>query len=280
MTKDKIETLELDQLSEYLQPRQRDANKGSFGHVLVVGGDYGYSGAARMAGEAALRVGAGLVSIATRPEHALALNVARPELMCHGVTTSSDLEPLMAKANVIVVGPGMGRSTWAQKLLYLVLKTEKDVVVVDADGLNMLAEKPVKKTNWILTPHPGEAARLLKKTAQEIQANRLASIQELQAKFGGVCILKGAGTLVLGPEGLPAICNAGNPGMASGGTGDVLSGAIGGLLAQNIPLLDAAKLGVLVHAMAGDLAAREGGERGMVAMDLMPYLRKLMNGKI
>lgn len=277
MLKDGMEVLELKQFSHFLQPRARDANKGQFGHVLVVGGDYGFSGASRMAGEAALRVGAGLVSIATRPEHALVLNIARPELMCHGISSSQDLEPLIARANVIVVGPGMGRSPWAQKLLYTVLKSEKNVVVVDADGLNLLAEKPVKKSNWILTPHPGEAARLLKKTAQEIQQDRIKAITELQQKYGGVAVLKGAGTLVLGPDSGLFICKAGNPGMASGGTGDILSGVIGGLLAQGLSLIDAAKLGVLVHAMAGDLAAKEKGERGMIAMDLIPFLRQLVN---
>ncbi len=277
MSNGNIEILELSQFKNYLQPRPREANKGNFGHVLVVGGDYGFSGAARMAGEAALRVGAGLVSVATRPESSLVLNAARPELMCHGVNSGSELEPLLVRANVVVIGPGLGRSAWAQKLLYLVLKSEKNVVVVDADGLNMLAEKPAKKENWILTPHPGEAGRLLKKSTPDIQADRLGSARELQQKYGGICVLKGAGTLVLGPDSQPAICKAGNPGMASGGTGDVLSGVIGGLLAQGLPLVAAAKLGVLIHAMAGDLAAKEGGERGMIASDMLPYIRRLVN---
>lgn len=272
-----IETLELSQFSTYLAPRARDANKGSFGHVLIVGGDYGYFGAVRMAGEGALRVGSGLVSVATRPENAAVINAARPELMCHGIESASEIETLLGKVNSIVVGPGMGRSAWAQKLLYLVLKSEKNVVVVDADGLNMLAEKPVQKSNWILTPHPGEAARLLKKSVDDIQRDRVAAVKELQQQYGGVSVLKGAGSLIVGSNEAPAICKAGNPGMASGGMGDVLSGVIGGLVAQHIPLIIAAKLGVLVHAMAGDMAAKQEGERGMVASDLMPYIRKLIN---
>lgn len=271
-----METLELEQFSEYLQPRARDANKGSFGHVLVVGGDYGYKGAAHMAGESAMRVGAGLVSIATRPEHALVMNIASPELMCHGVTTSDDLNPLLEKATVIVVGTGLGRSAWAQKLLHLVLKSHKPIVI-DADALNLLASKPEYKTNWILTPHPGEASRLLKMSVEEIQQDRVGAVKKLQQKYGGVCVLKGAGTLVMGCEHKPVICQAGNPGMATGGMGDVLSGVIGGLLAQHIPMDAAAGLGVLVHAMAGDCAAQEGGERGMIASDLIPYLRHLVN---
>jgi hydroxyethylthiazole kinase-like uncharacterized protein yjeF len=270
-------TVDIQEFAHYFQPRAREANKGEFGHVLIVGGDYGYSGAIKMAGEAALRVGAGLVSVATRPEHAAILNIGCPELMCHAVTSSAELDPLLAKATTVIIGPGMGRSAWAQKLLYLILKSEKNVVVVDADGLNLLAEKPVKKMNWILTPHPGEAARLLKKSVQDVQSNRVAAVIELQQKYGGVCVLKGAGTLVLAPDSAPVICEAGNPGMASGGMGDVLSGVIGGLLAQGMVLADAAKCGVLVHAMAGDLAAKEGGERGMIATDLMPYLRRLVN---
>ena len=277
MVTERIEALNIKQFEHYFQPRRREANKGDFGHVLIVGGDYGYSGAIKMAGEAALRVGAGLVSIATRPEHAAILNIGCPELMCHAVASSAELDPLLDKATTVIIGPGMGRSAWAQKLLYLVLKSEKNVVVVDADGLNLLAEKPMKRMNWILTPHPGEAARLLKKTVQVIQNDRVGAVIELQQKYGGVCVLKGAGTLVLSPDSAPTICQAGNPGMASGGMGDVLSGVIGGLLAQGIDIADAAKCGVILHAMAGDMAAKEGGERGMIATDLMPYLRRLVN---
>lgn len=272
-----MQTLELEQFSKYLQPRPKDANKGDFGHVLVIGGDYGYSGAVHMAGEAALRVGAGLVSVATRPEHALVMNVPSPELMCHGIKTVADLAPLIAKANVIILGPGLGQSAWGHDLLVAALKAEKNFVI-DADALNLLAENPQKKATWILTPHPGEAGRLLKKSPQDIQKDRIAAVKQLQQQFGGVSVLKGAGSLIIGPEGDPEICAAGNPGMATGGMGDILSGVIGGLVAQGIPLTEAAKLGVLVHAMAGDLAAQEGGgERGMIATDLMMYLRHLVN---
>lgn len=271
-----METLDLEQFTQYLQPRPFEAHKGLFGHVLVVGGDYGYSGAAHMAGESAMRVGAGLVSIATRPEHALVLNIASPELMCHGVASSKDIHSLIDKASVIIIGPGLGCSPWAQKLLKIVFKSGKDLVV-DADALNLLASKPKQKSNWILTPHPGEAARLLKTTVEEVQENRLDAVKKLQHKYGGICVLKGSGSLILGPDETPALCEAGNPGMATGGMGDILSGVIGGLLAQHIPMIVAAKLGVLIHAMAGDLAAEDGGERGMIASDLIPYLRQLVN---
>jgi len=269
-------TLELEQFTDYLQPRPRAADKSYFGHVLVIGGDYGYSGAVHLAGEAAMRVGAGLVTIATRPEHALVLNVSSPELMCHGIKTVEDLEPLLARATVVVLGPGMGRESWGRMLLEAVLQTDK-TLVVDADALNLLAEKPLKQENWLLTPHAREAARLLKTTPEVIKADREVAAQQIQKIFGGACILKGAETLVCDTQGTLSICEAGNPGMATGGTGDVLSGVLGGLLAQGVPLNIAAQLGVIVHATAGDLAARDGGERGMIASDLIMYLRHLVN---
>lgn len=270
-----IENLQLKIFAEYLKPRGKESHKGSFGHVLVVGGDYGFSGATRLAAEAALRVGAGLVSIATRSFHANSLNVIRPEIMCHGVDDTRELSSLLLKATIIVLGPGLGQSSWSRKMLACVLKSKKPLVI-DADALNLLAKKRLKNPNWVLTPHPGEAARLLNMTNEDIQKDRLSAAIELQKKYGGVSVLKGAGTLIVGENSVPALCTDGNPGMATAGMGDVLSGVIGGLLAQGIPLFNAAKLGVLIHAQAGDLAA-EKGERGMIASDLFPYLRQLVN---
>jgi hydroxyethylthiazole kinase-like uncharacterized protein yjeF len=243
--------------------------------VLIVGGNMGYSGAVRLAGVAALRVGAGLVSIATHPQHADFLNGSRPELMCHGIKNANELNALSDKADVIILGPGLGQTDWSRTLLQTILHCDKPLVV-DADALNLIALNPIKKSNWILTPHPGEAARLLNLSTKEIQHDRMAAIKALQKKFGGVCILKGNGSLVMGENQIPAICEAGNPGMATAGMGDVLSGVIGGLLAQQIPLEISAKLAVLIHAMAGDLAARQG-ERGMIASDLFMFLRELVN---
>lgn len=269
------ENISLQQYAQYLKPRARDWHKGLSGHVLVVGGDYGFSGAPRMAAEAALRVGAGLASVATHPENALVMNVNRPEIMCHGVSSREDLLPLIQKATMIVLGPGLGQSAWSENMWQCVCDSDLPLVI-DADGLNLLAKKNKSNSNWVLTPHPGEASRLLSVTAQQIQQDRLTAALEISKRYGGVCVLKGAGTLVAAPNSSPAICNKGNPGMASGGTGDVLSGVIGGLIAQGIPLGDAARLGVYIHAAAGDLAAKQG-ERGMLAMDLMPYLRQLSN---
>lgn len=259
----------------YLQPRLRDWHKGLSGHVLMIGGDKGFLGAPIMAATAALRVGAGLVSVATHPDHAALMTTIRPEVMCHGVAEPSELDPLIAKAKVVVIGPGLGQTTWG-KTLWKRVRSIDLPLVVDADGLNFLSQDKTKNPNWILTPHPGEAARLLGKTTLAIQANRLSALRAIQAEYHGVCVLKGAGSLIQAPNGLPALCDKGNPGMASAGMGDVLSGVLGGLLAQGVPLPDAAKLGVYLHAMAGDLAAKKG-ERGMIATDLFPYLRDLSN---
>jgi NAD(P)H-hydrate epimerase len=262
--------------AQLLAARRRTAHKGDFGHVLVVGGASGLSGAARLAGEAAARAGAGLVSLATRPEHAALLSVARPELMCHGIEAASDLTPLLRRAGVVAIGPGLGRSAWALALLARVLEAALPLVV-DADALNLLAADPVSRPDWVLTPHPGEAARLLGASVAEIQRDRFAAARELQRKYGGVVVLKGAGTLVQAAGARPpAVCTEGNPGMASGGMGDVLTGLISGLLAQGQTLADAAELGVCLHGAAGDRAAARG-ERGLLASDLLAEIRPLVN---
>ncbi|HUT42154.1 MAG TPA: NAD(P)H-hydrate dehydratase [Gammaproteobacteria bacterium] len=255
-------------------PRARTAHKGDFGHVLVIGGDHGMAGAARLAGEAALRTGAGLVSVATRPEHAAWISAGCPELMCHGVATARDLQPLLAKATVIVIGPGLGRSSWAQDLLACVLTTRQPRVV-DADALNLLAQDPVVCAHSILTPHPGEAARLAGLDSRAVQVDRFAAAQAISARYGGVTVLKGAGSIVQAPGQLPVICAAGNPGMASGGMGDVLSGVLGALLAQGMGLPEAAVTGVCLHARAADHAARDG-ERGLIARDVIGALRAMI----
>lgn len=264
-------------LSDPLPPkRERCAHKGSFGHVLVVGGEAGFSGAARLAAEAAARIGAGLVSVATRKAHAGYLNMDRPELMCHGVESQSDLAPLLARATAVAIGPGLGQSAWGSGLFGAAIASGLPIVV-DADALNLLAQDPRRHENWVLTPHPGEAARLLGSSVFDVQRDRFAAASALQRGYGGVAVLKGSGTLICENQDDPiSICQAGNPGMASGGMGDVLTGVIAGLIAQRLPLGSAAKLGVCLHAQAADLAAAEG-ERGLLASDLMLHLRRLAN---
>lgn len=258
-----------------LPRRPRHAHKGQYGHVLAVGGDQGYGGAIRLAAEAAARVGAGLVSIATRNEHAALLNLSRPELMCHGVADRAAIQALLERASVVVVGPGLGRTEWAGMLLDAVLASGLPAVV-DADALNLLAQRPERREHWILTPHPGEAARLLGISTAAIQRDRFAAVQELQRRYGGVVVLKGSGSLICGGDGMPWVSAAGNPGMASGGMGDVLAGVIGGLMAQRLDFGEAAAFGVRLHGAAGDEAA-QSGERGLLAGDLMEPLRRLVN---
>ncbi len=267
--------IDLTLLYSLLSARPRSAHKGHFGHVLVVGGDSGYAGAVRMAGEAAARTGAGLVSLATRVEHAAIISMARPEIMSHGVESTGQLLPLLERVNVVAIGPGLGQSQWASTLLSMVLESDLPIVM-DADALNLLALEPTRNERWILTPHPGEAARLLDCDTAVIQADRFNTALKLQRRYGGVIVLKGSGTVIVDQDGDIGVCSAGNPGMASGGMGDILTGVIAGLVAQGLGLRDAARVGVCLHAAAGDEAAREG-ERGLLACDLMPVLHRLVN---
>jgi NAD(P)H-hydrate epimerase len=258
-----------------LSPRPRGAHKGDFGRVVVIGGGPGMPGAVRLAGEAALRSGAGVVSIATHESQVTAVMSGRPELMCHAVSTGDDLESLLDEATTVAIGPGLGRTDWARSLFETVLSLDLPLVV-DADALNLLAEAPRQNDRWILTPHPGEAGRLLGISAAEVQSDRQQALAGLQAKYSGTIVLKGQGTLSTARDGVPWMCSAGNPGMASPGMGDVLTGVIAALRAQGLDADDAAALGVSVHARAGDAAARSG-ERGLLASDLIGELRSWVN---
>lgn len=271
-----VELINYAKLKSILKPRPINTHKGRYGHVLVIGGDAGFTGAARMAGEAAARVGAGLVSIATRQEHASMMNSARPELMVHGVEDEKVFHQLAEHANVIAIGPGLGQSEWSKQLLGYAFESGLPLIA-DADALNLLSANPQKRENWILTPHVGEAARLLGRSSQEVEENRYAAARSLQNEFGGICILKGPGSLVCSKDDPMFLCTDGNPGMASGGMGDVLTGLIAGLVAQDVDLLDAACLGICLHGAAGDGAAKAAGQRGLLASDLMSWVRRFAN---
>lgn len=256
-------------------PRRDPAlHKGLAGRLLVVGGGKGMPGAVRMAGAAACRTGAGLVRVATHPDHVNEVISTRPELMVAEVRKPADLDDALALADVIAVGPGLGRSEWARGLLERVLVATQPLVM-DADALNLTAERPHSRDNWVLTPHPGEAARLCGISTDAVQSDRLSAIRDLRQRYGGVIVLKGSGTLV--NDGDIWICNHGNPGMASGGMGDVLTGIVGALIAQGQTLSAAARFGVWVHAVAADRAAQEGGEIGLLASDLLPHVRSIVN---
>lgn len=258
-----------------LAKRKASAHKGQFGHVLVVGGDYGYAGAVHLAAAAALNSGAGLVSVATRKEHALQTHLFSPELMGHTLEHTSDISALLTKASVLVLGPGMAQADWG-KSIWSSLITLDLPRVIDADALNLLAEAPIYSENWILTPHPGEAARLLQCSTADILQDRYAAVRKIQKQYGGVCVLKGAGTLVCASDKV-YVNTTGNPGMASGGMGDVLAGLIGSLLAQKLSLIEAAQQGVYLHGLAADKAAASQGQRGLRASQVLQFLTEVVN---
>ena len=249
--------------------RPRSGHKNQFGHVLVIGGDRGMGGAVLLAGEAALRTGCGLVSILTRPEHRAPILARMPELMVRGVSEGDDIGDLLDACTVVAVGPGLGREPWGEQLLARALEAGKPMVI-DADGLNLLASRDLQApVNSVLTPHPGEAARLLGGVPV---SDRPAAARDLSARFGNVVVLKGAGTLVAETGELVGICTAGNPGLATAGSGDVLTGVIAGLLAQGYDIRSAARAGVALHAVAGDLAAGRLAPQPLVASDIIQHL--------
>lgn len=262
-----------------LVPRARHAHKGDGGRVLVVGGQPGMSGAAQLAGTAAYRAGAGLVTLATHTAHAAAVGAAQPELIVHGVNDAADLKPLLAQASVLVLGPGLGQGDWARALWQTALPVSIPRVL-DADALNLLAGHAPIVSDWVLTPHPGEAARLLGVSVAEIQSDRFAAVRAIAQRYGGVCVLKGSGTIISTQDDpMPWLCDRGNPGLAVAGSGDVLTGVIAALIAQGLHPKDAARLGVWVHASAGDRLAR-AGERGLLASDLFAPLRRIINDMV
>jgi hydroxyethylthiazole kinase-like uncharacterized protein yjeF len=261
-------------LGALLPKRARTAHKGGSGHVLVAGGDHGTGGAVLLAAAAALRAGAGLVSVATRGAHVAPLLARTPEAMAHAVEDPAQLGPLVSVADVCAVGPGLGRDDWGAGLLRAALAGARSLVV-DADALNLLAGSPRSlPSTTVLTPHPGEAARLLGRTVREIQRNRIAAAHALRTRFGCVVVLKGAGTVVAAPGAQTWVIDAGNPGMAVGGMGDALTGVIAALRAQGLPAPEAAAVGALLHGVAGDRAAAAGGIRGLLATDLVAALRQ------
>ncbi len=264
--------------------RDPAAHKGVLGHVLVFGGSPGKEGAAGLAAWGALRAGAGLATVSA-PAGSLGaarlpLEVMTEPLGSGGAAWSGPLweaaGEIARRADALVIGPGLGTSPGAAEFLSEALRSPGAPVVLDADGLNLVARDPALAQGRcrpvVLTPHPGEAARLLGSTAAQIQADRAAAAAALCARYGCVVVLKGAGTLVSGPEGPPALVPLGNAGMATAGSGDVLSGVVGAFLARGMAGLDAARLAAWVHASAGDRAAAEVGREGMVASDLVAAL--------
>lgn len=257
-----------------LAARSRTMHKGQCGHVLVVAGDLGMGGAGLLSAESALRAGAGLVSLATRNEHIAAALVRRPEVMSLGVASANQLLPLAQRADVGVVGPGLGQGAWSVGLLSVMAATDMPQVW-DADALNLLAAGRCRAPRQgVITPHPGEAARLLGISTAEVQSDRPAAAQKLAARYGLVVVLKGAGSLIAAPDGRLALCDRGHPAMAGAGLGDVLAGLVGALLAQGMAPFEAACLAVWLHASAGEQLGAQG--RGLAAADLPATIRLLL----
>ncbi len=268
--------LEYEQAMSALKKRKRSSHKGDFGHVLVIGGgQLGYSGAPALTAEAAMRAGAGLVSAVVSKDCLPLLARSPRELMCYTHDDPKDGAELFSRATVVVVGPGLSQNSWGERFFKAALALQKPGVL-DADALNWLAKSPQKSDHWILTPHPGEAARLLNQPVAAVQADRVASAVALQQRYGGVIVLKGAGTVIVDLEGKIFINEGGVPALSTAGSGDILAGLIGGLLAQGLTLSQAAKLGVSVHTQAA-LIEQSFGERGMIASDLLLHCRSLLN---
>lgn len=262
-------------LSYWLLPRRRNTHKGESGRALCIGGDHGHGGAILLCAEAALRSGAGLLTVATREAHVSAILARRPEAMARAVESGDELKPLFSQVDAIAIGPGLGRGDWGRAMLKLALAADKPLVL-DADALNLIAAEPCALADAILTPHPGEAARLLGMDTAEVQRDRFAAAQAIAERYQAVVVLKGAGTIVAAPGQAPRVLDAGNPGMAVGGMGDVLTGVIVALRASGMSAFDAASAGALLHSLAGDAAA-EQGERGLLPADLFFPLRRLAN---
>jgi len=248
--------------------RIKNTHKGSYGQALLIGGNQGMFGAIALAGQACLRTGTGLVKIISRDEHLIPLTQMQPEFMCY---TAKDFPAI--KASAIGIGPGLGQDNWAWQRYEETCQLDLPMVL-DADALNCLALEPFHYERWVLTPHPAEAARLLEKSTQAIQQDRVSAIQALHKRYGGVIVLKGTGTLIYDGYQL-ALCHAGNPGMATGGMGDLLTGIITGLIAQGLELFDAARLGVEMHARAADRCVELQSEASLLPSDLIEQLKSL-----
>ena len=259
-------------------PRAPCSHKGHIGMLLAVGGFETFTGAICLAAEAALRSGASLVGVCCHKQSRNIVLIRQAELMVvadSAQTLSSST--LLKKIKVIILGPGLGQEHWSQALFDLVI-TLPQSKVVDADALRLLAEYPIKNSQWVLTPHPGEAAVLLSCSIAEIEADRFSAVKKIAQQYGGICVLKGAGTLVSDGD-IVWINSTGNPGMASGGMGDVLSGIIGALILQSVDLFAAARLGVYIHGRAADIIVKKHGQIGLLASDLYPEIQRLINAE-
>ena len=262
--------------------RNSESHKGDFGHVLVVAGNIGFGGAALLASKAAIKIGAGLVSLATRSEHLQAALSFTPEVMTKPVDSGQSFEIYLDSPTIVCLGPGLGKDYWSEQMIYKSLEStnkNKIPILIDADGLNLLPEfskkLPLPK-KLILTPHLGEAARLLKTSVEKIKKNKISAAKKISNKYKSIVVLKSHETLICKGDKI-FICNKGNPGMATAGMGDVLSGIISGLIAQKFSLLEAACLGVELHARAGDIFSEKHNQQSLLPTDIIDLLSSVIN---
>lgn len=256
-----------------LPPREKDSYKQKLGHVVLIGGEQSMPGAIRIAAEACLRAGAGLVTVATHPDNRGIVIQNRYELMVHGIEKPTQLEALLEKADVCVIGPGLGQTSWSE-MLWQGLKQIQCPVVLDADGLNWMSRELIPFNQLVITPHAGEAARLLNCSASQIELNRFLSVSKLAQLYHCCAVLKGPGTLVC--EGTEIKINSsGNESMASAGMGDCLSGIIAAFIAQGMSIFEASQYGVYIHGKAAENAC-VNGMRGLLVSDLYCEIRALV----
>ena len=262
--------------------RNSESHKGDFGHVLVVAGNIGFGGAALLSSKAAIKIGAGLVSLATRSEHLQAALSFAPEVMTKPVDSGQSLENYLDYPTVICLGPGLGKDYWSEQMIYKSLENthkNKTPILIDADGLNLLPEfskkLPLPK-KIVLTPHLGEAARLLNTSVEKVKKNRVSAAKRISNKYNSVVVLKSHETLICKEDKI-YICDKGNPGMATAGMGDVLSGMISGLIAQKLSLFEAACLGVDLHARAGDIYSEKNNQQSLLPTDIIDLFARVIN---
>ena len=273
-----LRLLEAPEVGRLLPRRARDAHKGTFGHVVVIAGSRGKTGAALLAAEAAARAGAGLTTLAIAGSLLPVMEGRVREVMSEPLAETFDaamVERVLDGRAAVTCGPGLGQTDDARALVHHVVRHARMPLVLDADGLNAVAGTPILRERpaaTVVTPHPGEMARLLGCSTEEVQADRLAAARRFAAEHDAVTVLKGARTVIAAPDGAGAISPTGNPGMASGGMGDVLAGIVGGLLAQRLDPLAAACFGVFAHGAAADAVVARRGEVGLLAGDLLGEL--------
>jgi len=259
--------------------RLAQAHKYTYGHLLIIGGLSPMGGAVILAAKAAYRTGVGVVSTATAPQHCGSILSQCPEVIPHPVSSPSELVALLSKKTALIIGPGLGPTQ--DHLGYLQIAFGSTLPkVIDADALTLLSQNILPlKGSTILTPHEGEAARLLGISVEKCHTDRITTVSALCEKYNATIILKGPRTLIQTPGATPIECVGGSPGMATAGTGDVLSGIVGALLAQGLSAIDAALLGVTLHNRAGELAAEEMGEISMMATDVIDNISLVIHSQ-